>query len=569
MYYKKQPPVDREHHMRPLGTVPLHKCTVNPPSETPPRELSFILKLPERRYYFCAKSAAELDEWIGAIDHQRHKFGMRDVLRQLDVGLEKALSMLSAPSERSPSTDATTSRDASTSGGSSSAKSSASTAKKRGGGGGRPASPTQAAAAEVAAAAAAVRSGKHGAPELLRKLLHGGGASPAPPPPVNAGSSVYSPAFDDDDDDDGDDDDGGSGSSDDGGACDGPSKCGMLYKRGRNHSAWRPRWFVLHAGWRQLLYYRSEGGSPCGTIDLSASSVQLPRHQLWQLGHTHVFEISARRHPRPARPLTPPAPRPPAPRPRPPRPPARPPAHPRRCQSSQAPDRTYTLAAADGASLHAWVRALAAEAYVVQRLRGVAFRSEEVLPHPDGTPTGEADGGASADRGSPSPPKNGGGSSSSSVGGGGGAVDMAAEEAKMRAAVAAAQAGHAGGGAKPLLPVVGAYDTMKVTRRGRVPRRLILDMRAHTLKQLLPDNATKVRVGTRLGQHGAPHTHTRSPTPLTPHRSPRSSLPPLRSSRRTSPTSRKSRRSTCTTPATSCASDCPTASGASMHFPPE
>ena len=297
VYYKKQPPVDREHHMRPLGTVPLHKCTVNPPSETPPRELSFILKLPERRYYFCAKSAAELDEWIGAIDHQRHKFGMRDVLRQLDVGLEKALSMLSAPSERSPSTDATTSRDASTSGGSSSAKSSASTAKKRGGGGGRPASPTQAAAAEVAAAAAAVRSGKHGAPELLRKLLHGGGASPAPPPPVNAGSSVYSPAFDDDDD--GDDDDGGSGSSDDGGACDGPSKCGMLYKRGRNHSAWRPRWFVLHAGWRQLLYYRSEGGSPCGTIDLSASSVQLPRHQLWQLGHTHVFEISARRRPRP------------------------------------------------------------------------------------------------------------------------------------------------------------------------------------------------------------------------------------------------------------------------------
>jgi hypothetical protein len=150
VYYKKQPPVDREHHMRPLGTVPLHKCTVNPPSETPPRELSFILKLPERRYYFCAKSAAELDEWIGAIDHQRHKFGMRDVLRQLDVGLEKALSMLSAPSERSPSTDATASRDASTSGGSSSAKSSASTAKKRGGGGGRPASPTQAAAAEVA-----------------------------------------------------------------------------------------------------------------------------------------------------------------------------------------------------------------------------------------------------------------------------------------------------------------------------------------------------------------------------------------------------------------------------------
>jgi hypothetical protein len=216
------------------------------------------------------------------------------------------------------------------------------------------------------------------------------------------------------------------------------------------------------------------------------------------------------------------------------------------------------------------VRALAAEAYVVQRLRGVAFRSEEMLPHPDGTPTIESDGGASGDRGSPSPPKNGGAgnSSSSSVGGGGGAVDMAAEEAKMRAAVAAAQAGHAGGGAKPLLPVVGAYDTMKVTRRGRVPRRLILDMRAHTLKQLLPDNATKVRVGTRTTR-GASRTYTRSPTPLTPHRSPRRSLPPLHSSRRTSPTSRKSRRSTCTTPATSCASDCPTASGASMRFPPE
>jgi len=51
-------------------------------------------------------------------------------------------------------------------------------------------------------------------------------------------------------------------------------KCGFLYKRGKYHTTWKRRWFVLKPPY--LLYYKSKDDKrPKGYIDLIGATVKL------------------------------------------------------------------------------------------------------------------------------------------------------------------------------------------------------------------------------------------------------------------------------------------------------